>query len=356
MIFVPLPFVVTILLALLFLSALARDENRPRNLPFLALIALAALQSALVGLRFGYGVEAVRLLSPILASLMAPMVYFGALHLVGPRPSLTTKTLGRHGIAPMLVLLAVMVLPHALDAVLIGTFVVYAVLLLRLVWSGADALRLATLDGATTAYRALVFAALALLFSAAVDTMIVIDIALGGARHLPQLVSIGNVATLLLLAMAGAAASRERTPAEIVAPTAPAPTPGDPPATAQPDPAMAEESEVLATLEGLMAQAHLYRDSDLNLDRLARRAVIPSRQISGAINRLTGKNVSQYVNDFRIAEACEHLRASPRPVTEIMFEVGFLTKSNFNREFRRVTGQSPSEWRNSNRLGSDDQS
>ena len=30
---------------------------------------------------------------------------------------------------------------------------------------------------------------------------------------------------------------------------------------------------------------------------------------------------------------------------QIMFEVGFLTKSNFNREFLRVTGKSPSACR-----------
>ena len=28
-----------------------------------------------------------------------------------------------------------------------------------------------------------------------------------------------------------------------------------------------------------------------------------------------------------------------------MFDVGFSTKSNFNREFRRVTGMSPRQWR-----------
>ncbi|MBB5533605.1 AraC-like DNA-binding protein [Rhizobium giardinii] len=32
-------------------------------------------------------------------------------------------------------------------------------------------------------------------------------------------------------------------------------------------------------------------------------------------------------------------------MTEIMFEAGFSTKSNFNREFRRVTGVSPSHYR-----------
>jgi AraC-like DNA-binding protein len=32
-------------------------------------------------------------------------------------------------------------------------------------------------------------------------------------------------------------------------------------------------------------------------------------------------------------------------VTTIMLDAGFQTKSNFNREFRRVTGTSPSLWR-----------
>lgn len=32
-------------------------------------------------------------------------------------------------------------------------------------------------------------------------------------------------------------------------------------------------------------------------------------------------------------------------ITEAMNEAGFSTKSNFNREFKRVTGLSPSEWR-----------
>jgi AraC-like DNA-binding protein len=34
-------------------------------------------------------------------------------------------------------------------------------------------------------------------------------------------------------------------------------------------------------------------------------------------------------------------------VTEIMLEAGFQTKSNFNREFKRVTGLTPSDYRSS---------
>jgi AraC-like DNA-binding protein len=72
---------------------------------------------------------------------------------------------------------------------------------------------------------------------------------------------------------------------------------------------------------------------------------VPARTISGAGNRVARKNVSQYINDHRIAEACRLLRETDISVTSAMFEAGFQTKSNFNREFRRVTSLSPAAWR-----------
>ncbi|MNN74956.1 HTH-type transcriptional activator RhaR [compost metagenome] len=72
---------------------------------------------------------------------------------------------------------------------------------------------------------------------------------------------------------------------------------------------------------------------------------IPARKVSQAINQQAGMNVSQYVNQLRIQQAARWLSSSDRPVTEIMLEAGFSTKSNFNREFLRVQGMSPSEWR-----------
>lgn len=56
-------------------------------------------------------------------------------------------------------------------------------------------------------------------------------------------------------------------------------------------------------------------------------------------------NVPKYVNTFRIRDACRILEETDMPVTEVIFAVGFTTKSNFNREFQRVTGLNPSEWR-----------
>lgn len=54
------------------------------------------------------------------------------------------------------------------------------------------------------------------------------------------------------------------------------------------------------------------------------------------------------MNEYRIAEAQQLLKDSAMPVTSVMFESGFQIKSNFNREFLRVTGMSPSEYRRAN--------
>jgi AraC-like DNA-binding protein len=56
-------------------------------------------------------------------------------------------------------------------------------------------------------------------------------------------------------------------------------------------------------------------------------------------------NLSQYVNEYRIRDACTLLRDSDQSILQVALAVGFASKSNFNREFQRVTGQAPSVWR-----------
>nr|WP_245298437.1 AraC family transcriptional regulator [Sinorhizobium sp. A49] len=46
-----------------------------------------------------------------------------------------------------------------------------------------------------------------------------------------------------------------------------------------------------------------------------------------------------------MAEACRLLESADIATTTIVYDVAFLAKSNFNREFRRVTGMNPTEWR-----------
>jgi len=104
------------------------------------------------------------------------------------------------------------------------------------------------------------------------------------------------------------------------------------------------DAAVLERIDELM-RSGIHRETGLNLEQLARKSGIPSRQVSAAINALHRQSVSQYVNSWRIAEACEHLCRSQSTIIEIMENVGFQTKSNFNREFLRITGKTPSQWR-----------
>ncbi|MBB3964793.1 AraC-like DNA-binding protein [Rhizobium metallidurans] len=39
------------------------------------------------------------------------------------------------------------------------------------------------------------------------------------------------------------------------------------------------------------------------------------------------------------------LEKSDEPVTRLMFDCGFISKSNFNREFLRLTGTNPTDYR-----------
>jgi len=331
--FLPLSFVVAILLLVLFVAVLKSDEGVQRNIPFLALILVCAFQAFLSGLRWGYGIQAVMFVSPVGAALVPPLVYGGVVRQIRNGDLLHLR-LGLHALPAVLVAVLLMTWRGAIDAVLPAIFIFYAGAILLLMRQGPDALRRTPFESAAPVYRALIFAALTLLASAALDLLVFLDFSWSQGRNTPILVAGANLLALIILSIAGAVVVRGRAPAET----------GDDVRASREEPG---DPETLAAIQSLMESKRPYRDPDLNLDRLARKAVLPARQISAAINRATGKNVSQFVNDFRIAEACALLADTEKPITEIMFDVGFQTKSNFNREFRRVTNMTPVQWRQS---------
>jgi len=69
----------------------------------------------------------------------------------------------------------------------------------------------------------------------------------------------------------------------------------------------------------------------------------------GAFSRFfrahTGKTFPAFVNELRIGRACRLLAENEMNVTEIAFASGFGNLSNFNRQFLRLKGTSPSQFR-----------
>lgn len=92
-----------------------------------------------------------------------------------------------------------------------------------------------------------------------------------------------------------------------------------------------------------------YRDPDLNIQKLAESMSMNSRTISEVINRYFDQNFSDFVNSFRIQEAISLLKNSDDKTTvlEILYAVGFNSKSSFYTAFKIKTGMTPSEFKKS---------
>jgi AraC-like DNA-binding protein len=98
-------------------------------------------------------------------------------------------------------------------------------------------------------------------------------------------------------------------------------------------------------LDARMSKDQLWRDHDLNLRSLAAAIAVPPIHLSEVLNSHLGLSFYDYVNQFRIKDACDLLAEPGLSILEISETVGFNAKSTFNASFRKVTGQTPSEWR-----------
>lgn len=335
MIFVPLPFVVALLLALMLVSIFRRNGEARSNYAFLALIGLTAIQSVLVGLRWGYDITWLKIVLPVIASLLPPLVYSSFRTLIDLRPRAPKLVWISYALPPALIVLARLVLPVSIDSLLIALFVGYAVAILLLGRRGPDGLEDAQFSSAAKAHAAIYIAASALCLSAIFDVLVLVDFQWASGDKAAIIVSNGNLLGLLLIGLTAWMAGESKSEGAVLE--------ADTEVVAVA--ASAEDQDIMLKLEDLMARQKVYRDENLSLSRLSRKLGLPSRAISVAINRATGGNVSQYVNQLRIREACQLLEETDQSVTAIMLESGFQTKSNFNREFRRITGMSPLAWR-----------
>lgn len=61
----------------------------------------------------------------------------------------------------------------------------------------------------------------------------------------------------------------------------------------------------------------------------------------------TGKTFKQYILDMRIGYACKLLAAGRMNVSQISLECGFESTAHFNRIFKRLTGMTPTAYRES---------
>ncbi len=289
------------------------------------LLALCAVQSLIIALAQHYLVPGMRWVQPVGAALIPPVAWFAYL-VTAVRPAARIDLL--HGLVPLAVLAAILVAPAFLDVLLPAAFVGYGIAILAQAMRGSDAQPQALLGHDNVPSRIWLAIGAALFAAALSDVLIVLAQATGHPEARGWIITIFSVGNLLLIGLFALSPYLQATSPEALEPLAD---------DAEPD------AELWNRVLTHMVQEKPYLDPNLTLAQLARKLRVPAKALSATINRATGENVSRFVNAARIRHAQAALLRG-ETVTEAMLASGFNTKSNFNREFLRVAGVSPSEW------------
>ena len=88
-----------------------------------------------------------------------------------------------------------------------------------------------------------------------------------------------------------------------------------------------------------------HSDDELSLAAVAHVVNMSATYFSEKFKEVTGINFVDYVGRTRIEKARNLLLNPSRRVSEVAFEVGFQSLSQFNRAFKKITGQSPRDYR-----------
>lgn len=112
-------------------------------------------------------------------------------------------------------------------------------------------------------------------------------------------------------------------------------------------------NELAQNLSALMKTEHLYRESELKLETLSQKLGVSRHHLSQVINQVYGVNFFEYINMLRVEEAKQLLVATDKEllnVIEIAYAVGYNTKNTFNNAFRRITGITPTAYREQHKV------
>jgi len=86
----------------------------------------------------------------------------------------------------------------------------------------------------------------------------------------------------------------------------------------------------------------------LTLADIARSVHASTFHFCKTFKRATGMTFTQYLSMVRIAKAKKLLANPQARISEVAYEAGFASLTHFNRMFRRIAGQSPTDFRRQN--------
>ncbi len=109
-----------------------------------------------------------------------------------------------------------------------------------------------------------------------------------------------------------------------------------------------EIKEGIEALESYLTRHEPYLNPNLTISMLAEEMKMDSKELSLLINKSIGQNFYNLMSHYRIEKAKLILRDQSKKhltVLEILYSVGYNSKSSFNQSFKKSTGLTPSAYR-----------
>ncbi len=108
-------------------------------------------------------------------------------------------------------------------------------------------------------------------------------------------------------------------------------------------------SDLVHQIIRLMEEDRLYKRHGLTIAGLASELSIHDHKLRKIINReMKFRNFNQFLNFYRLKEACERLRDTNAPISTIALDVGYSSLSSFNSVFKTEYGNTPTMYREGN--------
>lgn len=92
-------------------------------------------------------------------------------------------------------------------------------------------------------------------------------------------------------------------------------------------------------------------DTGVTVDDVAKQMGMNRSQLSRSFKRMTGKTIASLSREMRLASAKQLLATTSKPLSEISAQLAFSSQSHFHNSFKRMTGQTPLEYRNQAKMG-----
>lgn len=96
-----------------------------------------------------------------------------------------------------------------------------------------------------------------------------------------------------------------------------------------------------------------FLEPELTLSDLSERCGIPVHYLSQILNENLNRNFYNFINSYRIEEA-KRMLSDPEErnltILEVLYTVGFNSKSVFNTAFKRFAGMTPTDFKKKHRI------